>query len=263
MLIFAQNKRTMKIEGVDTRKLRYNPKSKNFIKQLRDDIPEFAAYSGHKNKKPEREQLFGYIALLYDINSPMGYEVLDYYEKKSAVAEMMEFPRKGDEWEEYVDDMILGQNKEVNELIAAFIAQFGSPEYIQKIAYTEMLRRETVKALSQKAGKDTLQNIEKLTSNLKEVDRVLYQSGKKDELTEARNALYAKAVKDRVKIRPEDIVDILEKDGDLPQEFDQYPSLEEKKPNLSFYNESKEEREERKQREKEEVTVKKDDQEQA
>ena len=240
----------MKLNDLDTSKLRYNPKSKNFIKQLCDDIPEFNAYSGHHSKKPPRDKLFGYIAVLYDINSSMGYEVLDYYDKKSEVAEMFDFPKQDNgDWEKYVEEMLLGQNKEVNELIAVFIAQFGSPEYIQKIAYTEMLRRETVNALSQKAGKDTLQNIDKLTANLKGVDRVLYQSGKKDELTEARNALYAKAVKDRVKIRPEDIVEILEKEGDLPPEFDQYPSLKEKKPNLRFYNETKQEREERKKEE--------------
>lgn len=256
-------KNTMKIDGVDTRKLKYNPKAKNFVSKLREDIPEFAAYSGHKNKKPEREQLFTYIVILYDINSPMSYEVLDYYEKKSEVASMVEFPCKEDgEWEEYVEDVILGKNREVNELVAAFIAQFGSPEYIQKIAYTEMLRRETFKALGQKTStKDTFQNIDKLTDKLKEIDRVLYQSGKTDELAEARNALYAKAVRDAVKIRPEDIVDILERDGDLPPEFDQYSSLQEKKPNLRFYNETKEEREERKKKEKEETTVKKNDQE--
>ena len=246
----------MKLNDIDTKKLRYNPKSKNFIKKLCEDIPEFAAYSGHGRKKLPKGKVCGYITVLYDINSPIGYEILDYYEKKSAVANMFEFDKKEDgEWESYVEEMILGQNKEINELIAVFIAQFGSPEYIQKIAYTEMLRKETIKALGQKADKNTLQNIEKLTANLKEVDRVLYQSGKRDELTEARNALYAKAVRDRIKIRPEDIVEILEKDGDLPQDFDQYPSQkgEDRKPDLHFYNETKEEEKERKEREREEV----------
>jgi len=252
----------MKLDDIDTKKLRYNPKSKNFIKQLCDDIPEFAAYSGHGRKKLPKDKVCGFIAVLYDINSPMGYEVLDYYEKKSEVADMFDFDRKEDgEWEDYVEDMLLGQNKEVNELIAAFIAQFGSPEYIQKIAYTEMLRKETIDALSPKTGKDTIQNIEKLTANLKNVDRILYQSGKRDEITEARNALYAKAVRDRIKIRPEEIVEILENDGELPSNFDQYPSLKgkDKKPDLHYYNETKEEREERKQREKEDTTVKKDE----
>jgi len=252
----------MKLDDIDTKKLRYNPKSKNFIKQLCEDIPEFAAYSGHGRKKLPKDKVCGFIAVLYDINSPMAYEVLDYYEKKSEAADMFDFDRKEDgEWEEYVEDMLLGQNKEVNELIAAFIAQFGSSEYIRKIAYTEMLRHETIQALSQKNTKETYSNIDKLTSNLKEVDRMLYQSGKKDEIAEARSALYARAVRDKIKIRPEEIVEILENDGELPSNFDQYPSLKgkDKKPDLHYYNETKEEREERKQREKEDTTVKKDE----
>lgn len=256
----------MRLDDLDTKRLRYNPKGKDFIQTLIKDIPEFGLY-GAKKKKLPREKVFGYIAVLYDIDSPIKYEVIDYYEKKREVAEMFEFDKKEDGyWEEHVEEMLTGQNGEVNELVAAFISRFGSSEYVQKIAYTEMLKKEMESAMKGGKNKDTIANIDKLTTKLKEVDRILFQSGKTDEVEEARRALYAKVERDRIKIRPEEIVKIMEETGALPKEFDQYPKKNkktgkrEKKPTslsdqfLHLYKEGIAEREKRK---KEEENVKK------
>jgi len=117
-----------------------------------------------------------------------------------------------------------------------------------------MLSHETRKALSHRSGKDTIANIEKLTGRLKEIERELMQSGKTNELIEVRKAIYAQLEKDKQKIRPEQIVKMVEEAEELPKEFDQYPDGE-KKPiplgesDMHFYQESPEERDERKNNE--------------
>ncbi len=250
----------MELKHLDTSRLKYNPKSDSFVKKISGDIPEFKKY---RPRVLDREKVFSYVVLLYDFNTPVTYEVLDYYQKKSAVADMLGFAKgEDDKWEDKVEEMLLGLDERVNELIVVFVARFGMPEYTKKVAYTVMLQRETIKALGRGANKDTLANIEKLTAYLGEIDRKLYQSGTTDEITIAKKALYAQVERDRIKIRPEDIVEIIEATkGILPKEFDQYPSEDEKgkrikKPvsvtdtALHFYNESKEEKEQRKKEEK-------------
>jgi len=238
----------MELKNLDTGKLLFDPKKPTFVRDISKSIPEFSKYNG----KLPKDKLFAYIVIMYDMNSSLGFEIINYYDRKREVADMLEFRKnKEGNWIKSVEDLLLGVDEESNLLIGTYIAQFGRPEYVQFIAYNEMLKNETKKVLDQKGNKDTIANIEKITSRLKELTRELFQSGQTDEVALARKALYAKAERDRIRIRPEEIVKIIEKDGVLPKEFNQYGDgdIDLKSIVLKFYNESVDEKDERKERE--------------
>ena len=233
----------------------YNPKSKTFLKDITSGIEEYGSY---RPRKVDKEKVFKYICLMYDKDSPLSYEITDYYQKKSSVAEMVGFDKGEDDYytQEY-EDILTGKDERVNGFAATYLSKQALPLWQQLMAYKEMLSNETRKALSHRAGKDTIANIEKLTERIKEIERELMQSGKTNELIEVRKAIYAQLERDKQKIRPEQIVKLVEKEEALPKEFDQYPEEGVKKvtpignSDMHFYQESEEEREERKRDERE------------
>jgi hypothetical protein len=87
-----------------------------------------------------------------------------------------------------------------------------------------LLSSETRKAISSKGNKDTIKIITETGDEIRRLTRIVFHSGEYDEITKARNALYAKAEKERLKLRPEDIVHAFSETGELPEEFNPYGS---------------------------------------
>ncbi len=208
----------MTLKDIDTSRLLFDIKSIDFMGKIKTKIPIFASYEG----KIPVKKIFTYIVLMYDIGSPLWRDILDYYERKRMCAEMLEFPKKKDKWITEVEDILIGRNDQVNAMIVEYVWQFASPELLQLIANMSLLSSETRKAVSFRGNKDTLKIVSETGEEIGRLTRLVFHSGDYDEITLARNALYAKAEKERLKIRPEDIVKVIAEDGDLPDEFNPY-----------------------------------------
>ena len=208
----------MALKEIDSSKLLFDIKSSDFVDKLKEKIPEFASYKG---KIPEKK-VFSWIVLMYDLNSPFWRDVGDYYERKRVIADLLEFPQKKGKWTDDAESILLGENEEVNAMIVEYIARFGMPEIYQLVAHLSLLSSETRKTISFKGDKNSIQIITATGEEIRRLTRVVFHSGDYDEITSARNALYAKAEKERLKLRPEDVVRLISEEGELPSEFNPY-----------------------------------------
>mgnify|MGYP000288929541 CR=1 FL=1 len=89
----------MKLDDIDTSNLKYDPKSKNSLKKLEKEFPEFmshlkAGVAGSKKEydlEPFRENVIKYIILLYDKNSPLWSTIQDFNHRKITALELAGF----------------------------------------------------------------------------------------------------------------------------------------------------------------------------
>lgn len=212
----------MELKEIDGSRFLFDPTSKDLVKTLTSKIPEFAKYQG----KIPAKKVFQYILLLYDPASPLWRDVLDYYVRKGACAEMVGFPKTKGQWTEEGEAILVGQDSQVNDMIVAFIAQLGLVEMYQLIAYLSLLSSETRKAIDFKGDKNSIDIITKTGDKIRELLKIVFKSGEYDEISIVRKALYSRLEKERLKIRPEEIVRIMNEEGRLPQDFSPYGKYE-------------------------------------
>jgi len=210
----------MTLSDITTDKTMFDVHSPSLVEEMTRIIPEIADFDSPISKI----DICRYIVLMYDVNSPMLREVRMFYERKARCAEMLSFPSKKGEWDKDTEDIIMGLNPEFNFIVAAYIANLGLPQYTQLIAYLEIQKIKTIEIISGKISDRSDQILDRVTTIIGEITRKLFGSGETDEITIARKALYQRAAIDKSKIipRPEEIVKILEADGELPEDFNPY-----------------------------------------
>ena len=208
----------MTIKDIDTSRLLYDIKASGFVDKIKDKIPEFKDYKG---EIPEKK-VFQHIVLMYDPNSPLWKEVKDFYDRKRVCAEVVGFAKRKNKWVEEAESMLLGTHEQYNSMMASFIAQFGIPELYQLIVCLYLLNSEMKKVIEGRGNRDSYKITMDTGDKITELTRVILHSGEVDEIAMARNALYAKAEQERLKIRPEEIVRLISEEGDLPEDYNPY-----------------------------------------
>lgn len=210
----------MTIKDIITDKTFFDVHSPTLVEDITAVLPECKLLEG----KPDILKLCQYVILMYDINSPMLREVRLYYERKARCAEMVLLPTEKGRWTKDIEDILLGQDAEFNIFVASYISNLGLPHYMQLVAYLEIQRIKTIEVFSGKISDKSDQILDRVTTMISEITRKLFVSGDVDEVTTARKALYQRAQLDKSRIipRPEDIVKILEADGELPPDFNPY-----------------------------------------
>jgi hypothetical protein len=78
-----------------------------------------------------------------------------------------------------------------------------------------------------------MENIEMRTNKI-------FGSGEEEELQRVKNLLYQRAEQDRYRMKPEDVVAIIEKDGDVPQDWNPY-GVGYEVESLTFYQDGEKE----------------------
>jgi hypothetical protein len=208
----------MDLKSIDGSRFLFDPTSKNLVNILAEKIPEFNNYEG----KIPSVKVFQYIILMYDPQSPLWRDVMDYYVRKGVCADMVGFPKTKGQWSKEAEAILIGQDSQVNDMIVAFIAQLGLVEMYQLIAYLSLLSSETRKAIDFRGDKNSIDIITKTGDKIRELLKVVFKSGEYDEITQVRKALYSRLEKERLRIRPEEVVRMISEEGGLPDEFNPY-----------------------------------------
>jgi len=206
----------MEIKDLNTSKMVYDPNSDDFIDRI-ERLPEFRDFKG------DPLQIFQYIALMYDINTPMKSEVGDYWQRKKVIALMCGFKQELDgTFTEDFERILLMLDEEVTALIIIFITSFSNADYMQLVFSWEMMYKVLQQAsVSETPDKNHVDTMRKLKADINEMTRKVFQSADYDELAEARKLLYLSAELRRSNFRPEDIAERLMK-GDNLAEFNPY-----------------------------------------
>ena len=233
-IIFASNRNNMLIsKEYDFSDCRHNPRLKTFVEDIKAAIPEFAKYDGE-----EDEHVFAYVVALYDKNSPLWVKVPEYFERKVRAAEICHLPRSNTGgFSEFTRAVLEGQDKKVNALVIAYLADLGDMDYMMLINEIMMFHSITNEVLGGSTKKDTYATMQSLSDNIKGRTRAVFGSGERDELAKIRILLYESAERDRRRLNPEAIVAMLDKDGDFPGDWGRYGSKYKPEP-LKFHTDA-------------------------
>jgi hypothetical protein len=153
----------------------------------------------------------------------MHKETKEYYQRKRECAKVAEFPMTTEgKWRDDVVEVLIGTNEWFNTLVVKYLALLALPEYTQLIVYLELLARRTKKIFDGDDDDKTHMVINALTEKIKELTGKIFGSGEIDEIQQARRALYEQAEEERVRMRPEDIINMINETGGLPGSWSPY-----------------------------------------
>jgi len=197
----------------------FNPLSADLKTEMSVKLPFLKEYKETKKTIP-LNNILKYVILMYDVQSPMQKEVKDYYAKKRESAKAAGFPVGADgKWREDVVAILIGENEWFNDLVVRYLALLALPEYTQLVVYLELLARRTKKILDGEDDDKTHIIVNNLTEKIKQLTNLIFGSGETDEIQQARRALYEQAEEERVRMRPEDIIGMMNETGNLPNSW--------------------------------------------
>ncbi len=221
----------MQLKEIDTSKLLFNINAKTFVKDIEEAIPALKELDFGLPKK----KVYQYLVLMYDIGSPMSRDISNYYQKKYKCAEVVGFPKNSqNKYEKDVTNMLIGKNEAFNKAASAYLAHTASPEYSQLVALHIILSEEMKNIFRGEIDDKSDQTLDRVTQRMKSLTREIYGSGEYDEVAAARRALYEQIEKSIIKLRPEDIAEVLAEGRDLPKDFNPYDDGDYKVEPMSF-----------------------------
>ena len=203
----------------NTSKLMFDPKSENFFEDFATAVPSIRKVKTDVLKA----SLACYTVLMYDRNSPLLKSEFVYWKRKVLAADLAKFPRGKNGL--FIDDatvILTGENKEYVRAVVDFIDLFSLPEFHYLMGLQIIQSEYLMRILRGDVSSDTDKVLGRVVVALKEVTRFIFQSGEEDEVSNARKALFEKAVKERAKLRPEDLASVLAKTRSLPKKFNPY-----------------------------------------
>jgi len=209
----------MTFKESDYDKCLFNPFRNKFLSDIQDSIPLFKDF---KDPDLGKKRVYTWIVLTFDKASPWWFQEKRLYDRKRSCALEAGFDIDGRTFEPKVEDFLLGQNTEVNNMVAAYISQLASPEYNQLIAYLVIQERLTANIMSGDFDGNVIKNLDSLTEGINRLTNKIFGSGDQDEVSYAKKALYAEAEKARIRLSPEHILKYKNDNGDLPKDFNPY-----------------------------------------
>ena len=208
----------MTLKDINSDKLLFDIHSKDLVDQFKEKFPEFNDYKGEVDEK----KVVAYICLICDRHSPLMIEKPDFYQRKFSAAHLAKFPVTKKQFTDESERVIIGENDIVNQTAVAYIASYGLPNYTLLMAFMALMSFETQKVFAGKGSKDSSKIIDNASDRIQSLTRDFFKSGDYDEYSKVRQVLYARVEKERLRLRPEQIIRELEDNGELPEDFNPY-----------------------------------------
>lgn len=210
---------------IDDSLMRFKLNDPHFVEKISKEIVAFAEFK-HENVKSDimRRRIFSWITIMYDPNTPLRREMKDLYKRKVYAGTLtgLTIDLRMGKYQQWIEDIFSGIDPSVNKLIAKYIASFSSPEYMQLIGHVAMQERALENIIRGKADKNLQSMFDASTEKVKELTNFLYGSGERDEVSEARRALYRQVAYDLSEMRPERVSRAMASGEGLPDEWGPY-----------------------------------------
>lgn len=201
----------MQLSKIDTSQLLYDPKGFEFVSALE----KIAEFNPDKFPKVDRRQLYIFIILTYDKNSPLWQMFPNFWHKKRIAAITAGFEQdQSGLFSQYVMDLLFGKLEAVNSMIIRYCLFFNEPEFVALVSNYEMFIQETAQAVmpsSSQEKKQIASNIKFLNNEISTLARTVFGG---DESLELKKQLYKTATSEILKLRPELVAARLSPDED-------------------------------------------------
>lgn len=208
----------MTLKDIDSSKLLFDIHDKDLVDQFKKKFTEFTDYES----KIDDKKVVQYIILMSDVNSPLRISVKDYFQRKYTAATVVKFPMVKKAFSEEAEKIIIGENAAVNASMVAYIASYGKPEYSLLMSFMALMSFEMQKAFAGNPSKDSDKIIDRISGKVMSLTKDFFRSGDTDEYSRVKQCLYARIEKEKLRLRPEQIIKNLESEGYLPEDFNPY-----------------------------------------
>jgi len=164
-------------------------------------IKEFAHNWPNKNK------LFDFMILLWDINSELKRIHPDYFERKrqAAICAGLDVDSNGN-FSPEIEEIILGGNNTFNVAVIQYLMMHAIPEYPALVATLELQAQELAESFKQtdkpKDRETISNNVKRTTDQRREYEKSIFGG---EEVENVRRALYERIERDKIRLRPEDM----------------------------------------------------------
>lgn len=218
----------MKLDDIDTSNLKYDPKSKNSLKKLEKEFPEFMSHlkAGVASSKKEydlepfRDNVIKYIILLYDKNSPLWGTIQDFNHRKITALELagFELQKNGQFINEVQQGIIMGQNSVVNNMIVRYVFLFNNPKFVMLVGLLQVYINLFAKIQEPSPKKDDITMFKQTADDIERLTSEVF-GGKEN--VELENTLYEVMNMNKILFRPEHVAARIAQ-GEEPTNADPY-----------------------------------------
>jgi len=211
--------------NVDGTYLRFDVNDPKFYEKITSEIPAFADYTAdYINGEHHKVKIFQWVVIMYDMHSPLRTQIKGLYDRKVYAANIVGLGQNkaSGKFKDYVEDILIGLDTKVNDLIVKYVSFQSSPEYTQFVAHAQIQQSMLQRIIANDADDKVQKMFDASTEKLTKLTNVIYGTGTRDEVYEARKALYQQASYDLSIMRPEAVARKFAQDGELPDEFNPY-----------------------------------------
>jgi len=210
------------IKDLDCSRMIVNPLSPTLVTFLESKMPQIKNLDIEYTPKVfTKAQVFRWVILMYDVNSEIqARHSLDWFSKKYEAAGYSGFELKKSRdgymrFDERVDNMVLGKNDAINDLIIAFLGWSN----ITKWNYTVFLQ-ESMLSLTRDAIGRNITNVTKTSKEYRELYNEFHKLSNEightfEETQEFVSRFYYQIEQSRLAIKPEDFAKSIAGGDDL------------------------------------------------
>ena len=197
----------MNIKDLDLSSLRYDPSSLKEIKRLREEHPDTFSIEMYEDSELIQydEEILRYIILVYDMNSPLWVTMKNHNERKVKAMLYVGFNANGlGKFNNKIEQALLyGRDSGVAIMIVKYVYLFNSIDYSELVGMIEINSKILRDIHNNKSTKDTMNNLSKTSSRIKELTANIFGG---QETKEIEEQLYEQLNMSRISFRPEMIV---------------------------------------------------------
>ena len=206
----------MELKELFTEKFFANPKSPDFLTRLESSSDFFKA---ELPKSVNRKKLLTFVAIMYDPESELRRNISNLPQRKTLAALASGFVLDADnKFPKEIEDVLVGTNENVARMVSEYCYLSHGLDFVVFSTYTRIFADVIAMSFKQDKAKDSIALISKLKSEIEDVERKIFGG---DEVQTMRRALYLSSKQVSLNLQMEDIVERLEKGGDL-SDFNPY-----------------------------------------
>jgi hypothetical protein len=196
-----------------------DPSTVGFIGRIRELHPDFEDAPAFQRIKPY--QLFEYIILTYDKESPFVIKYNDWMQRRREVVKAVGFKTRKGKYSREVEKLILGGYPQINQMIVRYLFLQNDIEFIKFNSYQAMYFRQVKESIekdfAQPGHYDKLKkNIDILSVEIRSIEKMIFHGEEKSE--ELKKELYNFVSKISYDFKPEDIAEKKQDGEDIVDE---------------------------------------------
>ena len=205
----------MDLKEFSTERCLYNPKQPDFVQKME------AASEVFREKLPSeitKKRFFTFIVLMLDPNSELRKNISSLPQRKTLAAMVSGFQLTDNRFSPIVESCIVGENDIAAKMMAEYCVLSGGVNFLIYTSYVRILTDVVAASFKADKAKDSVATISKLKQEIEESERKLFGG---DEIANMKQALYLSSKQISLNLRPEDVIEKMEK-GELLTDFNPY-----------------------------------------